>query len=113
MITAKQISDRKWELTSEGQHIVNHGSHEAAVYKAIPDDGIPQSEIMQSIPFAKIGFSKALTAGWIQIDKSGTPIIKKKVTSITDVTQNDLKNLANLTDRQRNDYKKRKLIQEM
>ena len=113
LITTKQISDRKWELTSEGQHIVNHGSHEAAVYKAVPDDGIPQSKIMQSIPFAKIGFSKALTAGWIQIDKSSTPIIKKKVTSITDVTQNDLKNLANLTDRQRNDYKKRKLIQEI
>lgn len=93
---------------------MNHGSHEAAVYNAIPDDGLPQPQIMQSVPFAKVGFSKASQAGWIQLDKSsGTPIVKKKVASITDVTQNDLKNLANLTDKLKNDYRKRKLIQEM
>ncbi|XP_076396555.1 phenylalanine--tRNA ligase alpha subunit isoform X2 [Megachile rotundata] len=113
LITTKQTSDRKWELTSEGQHIINHGSHEAAVYNAIPNEGIPQSDIMQLVPFAKIGFSKALSAGWIQIDKSsGTSIVRKKVSSITDVTQNDLKSLSNLSDRLRNDYKRRKLIQE-
>lgn len=93
---------------------MNYGSHEAAIYNAIPDDGIPQFEIIQSIPFAKIGFSKALQAGWIVIDKSnGIPIVKKKATSITDVIQNDLKDLTSLTDQLRNDYKKRKLIQEV
>lgn len=93
---------------------MSYGSHEAAIYNAIPDDGICQSEIMQSVPFAKIGFSKALQAGWITIDKSnGTPVVKKKIASITDVIQNDLKDLTNLTDRIRHEYKKRKLIQEM
>lgn len=73
-----------------------------------------QSEIIQSIPFAKIGFSKALQAGWIVIDKSnGIPIVKKKATSIIDIIQNDLKDLTSLTDQLRNDYKKRKLIQEV
>ncbi|XP_050596219.1 phenylalanine--tRNA ligase alpha subunit isoform X2 [Bombus affinis] len=114
LITTKQIIDKKWELTSEGQHVVSYGSHEAAVYNAIPDDGMPQPEVMQSVPFAKVGFSKALQAGWIVIDKSnGKPIVKKKVASITDVTQNDLKTLASLTDRLKNEYKKRKLIQEI
>ncbi|XP_076231197.1 phenylalanine--tRNA ligase alpha subunit isoform X2 [Calliopsis andreniformis] len=114
LITTKQVTERKWELTSEGQHVVNYGSHEAAVYNAIPNGGIAQSEIMQSVPFAKIGFSKALSSGWIEIDKtSGTVIVKKKVPSITDVTQAHLKDLTNLTDRLRNDYKKRKLIQEV
>ncbi|OAD53197.1 Phenylalanine--tRNA ligase alpha subunit B [Eufriesea mexicana] len=113
LITTKQISDKKWELTSEGQHVVSYGSHEAIIYNAIPDDGISQSEIMQSVPFAKIGFSKALQAGWITIDKSsGIPVVKKKIASIIDVTQNDLMDLTNLTDRIRNEYKKRKLIQE-
>ncbi|KAF3425631.1 hypothetical protein E2986_09989 [Frieseomelitta varia] len=114
LITTKQITDKKWELTSEGQHVASYGSHEAAVYNAIPDDGMPQSKIMQSVPFAKVGFSKALQAGWIVIDKSsGTPIVKKKVSSITDITQKDLKDLASLTDRLKNEYKKRKLIQEI
>ena len=94
--------------------MASYGSHEAAVYNAIPNDGMPQSKIMQSVPFAKVGFSKALQAGWIVIDKStGTPIVKKKVSSITDITQKDLKDLASLTDRLKNEYKKRKLIQEM
>ncbi|KZC15056.1 PREDICTED: phenylalanine--tRNA ligase alpha subunit [Dufourea novaeangliae] len=113
LITTKQVNERKWELTSEGQHVVSYGSHEAAIYNAIPDDGMPQVEILQSVPFAKVGFSKALLAGWIEMDKSsGIPIVKKKVSSITDVTQNHLKDIANLTDRLRSDYKKRKLIQE-
>ncbi|CAK9823555.1 Phenylalanine--tRNA ligase alpha subunit B [Anthophora retusa] len=114
LITTKQITDTKWELTLEGQHIVDHGSHEAAIYNVIPDGGVLQSEVMQTVPFAKIGFSKALQSGWIEIDKTkGTPIVKKKVSSIIDTTQNDLINLANLTDRLRTDYKKRKLIQEV
>ncbi|PBC26116.1 phenylalanine--tRNA ligase alpha subunit isoform X1 [Apis cerana] len=114
LISTKQIIDKKWELTSEGQHVLNHGSHEAAIYNIIPNDGMLQSEIIQSIPFAKIGFSKALQAGWIVIDKSnGTPIVKKKATSIIDIIQNDLKDLTSLTDQLRNDYKKRKLIQEV
>ncbi|XP_078035262.1 phenylalanine--tRNA ligase alpha subunit isoform X2 [Augochlora pura] len=114
LITSQQISEKKWELTSEGQHVVNCGSHEAAVYNNILDDGIPQQEIMQKVPFAKIGFSKAVQAGWVEIDKSsGTPIIKKKVKSIEDTTQNHLKDLESLTDRLKSDYKKRKLIQEV
>ncbi|CAL7938969.1 unnamed protein product [Xylocopa violacea] len=114
LIIADQITDKRWELTAEGEHIISHGSHESVIYSAIPDDGVPLPEIMQSGPFAKVGFSNALQAGWIAVDKSsGTAIVKKKVDSITDVTQNDLKNLKSLTERLKSNYKKRKLIQEI
>ncbi|XP_076761725.1 phenylalanine--tRNA ligase alpha subunit isoform X2 [Xylocopa sonorina] len=114
LIIVKQITDKRWELTSEGEHIISHGSHESVIYNAIPDDGVSLPEIMQSGPFAKVGFSNALHADWIVIDtSSGTGVVKKKVDSIIDVTQNDLKNLERLTERQKSNYKKRKLVHEI
>ncbi|KAG7208281.1 hypothetical protein KM043_014524 [Ampulex compressa] len=114
LIKTTPVSETKWEVTSEGEHVIKNGSHEAAVYKAVPDDGIPQAEIMKIVPFAKVGFSKALVAGWIILDKSnGTPIVRKKVSSIVDAVQNDLKDLANIPDNAKTSYKKRKLLQEI
>lgn len=57
--------------------------------------------------------------GWISVDKSGgKPIIKKKVDSITDKVQEDIRlveagQAATLADAVRADYKKRKLLQEV
>lgn len=70
----------------------------------------------QTVPNAKIGFSKAMSAGWIQLDKSGgAPIVKRKVDSITDTVQDHLneikKGIDNLPENVRNDFKKRKLLQ--
>lgn len=114
LVDATLISQQKWEITTEGQHIVDHGSHEAAIYNAIPDDGILQSDIMRSVPFAKIGFSKALVAGWIKLDKAnGTTLVKKAVPSITDTTQKHLKNLDDIPENIKKEYKKRKLLQEI
>ncbi len=67
---------------------------------------------------AKVGFSKAMSLGWIVVDKSsGAPKFIKKVTSIQDKVQEHLKELATgkdtLTNELRTEYKKRKLIQEM
>ncbi|KAK2589335.1 hypothetical protein KPH14_007883 [Odynerus spinipes] len=113
LIEATLISQQKWEVTTEGQHIIEHGSHEAAIYNAIPDDGIPQSDIMCSVPFAKVGVSKALVAGWIKLDKSnGMTIVKKAVPSITDTTQAYLKDLDGIPENIKKEYKKRKLLQE-
>lgn len=65
-----------------------------------------------------MGFSKAMSAGWVVMDKSsGQPIIKKKVDSIEDVVQQNLSQLLKgsdkMTDEQRQEYKKRKLLQEV
>lgn len=47
---------------------------------------------MKSSPNAKVGFSKAMSNGWIQIDSSGgAPLIKRKVDSIENVVQGHVK----------------------
>lgn len=58
--------------------------------------------------------------GWIVVDKSGAkPLIKRKVDAIDDIVQSHLqqisagKETAAITDAIRNDYKKRKLLQEI
>ncbi|XP_020280780.1 phenylalanine--tRNA ligase alpha subunit isoform X1 [Pseudomyrmex gracilis] len=114
LITVKPISKKEWETTAEGQHIIEHGSHEAVVYNIIPDEGMSQADLMKSSPYAKVGFSKALAAGWIEIDKSkGAPIVRKKVPSIVDVIQTHLKDLTQIPDNVKAEYKKRKLLQEV
>ncbi|KAI5644577.1 tRNA synthetases class II core domain-containing protein [Phthorimaea operculella] len=118
MVTSEPVKSTKWGLTDEGQLVADKGSHEAVLYRSIPDAGIPQAEVMKTVPNAKVGFSKAMSAGWILIDKSGgAPLVKKKVETITDTVQDHLneikKGIDNLPDNVRNDYKKRKLVQEI
>lgn len=60
-----------------------------------------------------------MAQGWILVDKSGPkPLIKRKVDSIDDVVQEHLQQISKgaeqkLSDAIRNDYKKRKLLQEI
>lgn len=74
---------------------------------------------MKIVPNAKVGFSKAMSAGWILVDKStGAPIVKRKVESITDTVRLHLKNICSgyhdeIPDKVKQEYKKRKLIQEV
>lgn len=57
--------------------------------------------------------------GWILVDKAaGKPLVKKKVESIEDTVQEHLRqinagNATNITDTIRNEYRKRKLLQEI
>lgn len=88
------------------------------MYNAIPDSGLAQSEIMK-LPNGKVGFSKAMSIGWISVDKSGgPPLVKKKVSQISDTVQTNLQSIAfgdfsKITDNLKQEYKKRKLIQEV
>ncbi|XP_068624118.1 phenylalanine--tRNA ligase alpha subunit [Battus philenor] len=118
MVMSEPVKSTKWELTEEGQLVAEKGSHEAVLYRSIPDNGIPQAELMKTVPNAKVGFSKAMSLGWILLDKSGgAPIVKRKIDTITDMVQDHLneikKGLDSLPDNIRNDYKKRKLLQEI
>lgn len=59
-----------------------------------------------------------MSLGWIAVDKSsGAPKVVRKATSIQDIVQEHLKDLAMgkdiLTTQLRTEYKKRKLIQEV
>lgn len=47
LVRSEPTSYKAWELTGEGQEIVHKGSHEAAVYYAIPVDGISQQDLMK------------------------------------------------------------------
>ena len=113
LITVTPISKKEWEITAEGQHVIEYGSHEAVVYNTVPDKGIPQAELMKSVPYVKVGFSKAMVAGWIELDKNGSiPIVRKKVPFIVDTIQIHLKDLANTPENVKTEYKKRKLLQD-
>lgn len=48
VIDAEQRSSKHWELTGEGREIAEQGSHEAQVFNAIPEEGMPQSQLMVS-----------------------------------------------------------------
>lgn len=112
-IEVEQLSSKKWELTEEGTYVVENGSHEAAVYNSVPEKGIAQSELIKSSPYAKVGFSKAIMLGWIELDKSsGAPVVRRRVPNITDTTRAQLKDLSNITDKNKMEFKKRKLLQE-
>lgn len=113
LINANQVSSKKWELTEEGQHVLKFGSHEAAVYNAISDNGTAQVEIMKTVPYAKVGLSKALAAGWVEIDKNDKSLVKRKVPSIVDTAQNHLMNLTEVAENIKKEYKKRKFLQEV
>lgn len=118
LVVAEPQSEKHFELTDEGTAVVDGGSHEALVYNAVPQEGIAQAELMK-LPNGKVGFSKAMSAGWILMDKAGDkPLIKRKVADIVDLVQTHLKAFASGDDSQLNDvtkqeYKKRKLLHEV
>lgn len=88
------------------------------MYNAVPEEGISQKELMK-LPNGKVGFSKAMSCGWILLDKKGEPpLVKRKIAEIVDIVQNHLisieaGNLSEITDNLKQEYKKRKLIQEV
>ncbi|KAK7504034.1 hypothetical protein BaRGS_00004766 [Batillaria attramentaria] len=120
ILQVEQVQSKHLQLTDEGSEVAEKGSHEALVFHAVPADGILQAELMKTVPNAKVGFSKAMSAGWIRIDKAaeGGPRVFRKVDSIDDQVQECLKKIHSLsldgiTDSQKAEYKKRKLIAEV
>lgn len=47
LVKSEQTSRKSWDLTDEGKYVVEHGSHEAAVWNAVPAEGIAQVELMK------------------------------------------------------------------
>ncbi|XP_016942010.2 phenylalanine--tRNA ligase alpha subunit [Drosophila suzukii] len=119
LVTAETATHKSLGLTDEGRAVVEHGSHEALVYAAVPPEGIAQAALMAAGgPNAKVGFSKAMSHGWILVDKSvSPPLVRRKVDTITDVVRNQLQQVAEgkgdqLPAKEVADFKKRKLLQE-
>lgn len=47
MVVSEGVKSTKWELTEEGKLVAEKGSHEAVLYRSIPDAGISQAEVMK------------------------------------------------------------------
>lgn len=116
---------KKYELTAEGKLILENGSHEARIFHTVlrnQPSGIDQGALMKCLPdasMAKVGFSKAMSNGWIQLDKE-TKKVQPKTTTVQDTVQELIKSIASMTiggDDKLDakcvaDLKKRKLITE-
>eukprot|EP00124_Ichthyophonus_hoferi_P003030 Ihof_evm1s238 gene=Ihof_evmTU1s238 len=109
------VSGQALAVTSEAKDFIANGSHEAHVFAAIPLEGVAQSELMKAGPWAKIGFSKAMSSGWISMEKrDNKPYVLRKVDSIVDTTRNILTSIDNGEEVDANtikELKKRKLIE--
>jgi phenylalanyl-tRNA synthetase alpha chain len=48
LLNSETTSRKAWQVSDEGQFVIENGSHEASVYNAIPkDSGISQAELMK------------------------------------------------------------------
>lgn len=47
LLNSETTSRKAWQVTDEGQFVIEHGSHEACVFNAIPAGGISQAELMK------------------------------------------------------------------
>ncbi|VDM35310.1 unnamed protein product [Hydatigera taeniaeformis] len=110
LVKVEPIVETSFALTDEGEYILKHGSHEFVIYSAIPDAGIPMSDLMEISKYAKLGVSKALAAKWISITRSDDNEQIDKPTG--DDVQACLEKLQDCSLKERNDLKKRKLIVE-
>lgn len=120
LIKVEQKSFKEFLLNDEAQHIVKHGSHEAVLFNSIPESGILQSDLMKLNQNAKLGFSKAMANGWVEVDKKNPdgPKVIKKVSSVADEVQDILQKiqslqLSDVPEKSLQELKKRKLISEV
>uniref|UniRef100_A0A8C0CM30 Phenylalanine--tRNA ligase alpha subunit n=1 Tax=Balaenoptera musculus TaxID=9771 RepID=A0A8C0CM30_BALMU len=119
IIEAELRSTKRWELTAEGEEIAREGSHEARVFRSVPPEGLPQSELMR-LPSGKVGFSKAMSNKWIRVDKSAAdgPRVFRVVDSVEDEVQRRLQlvqggRAEKLGEKERSELRKRKLLTEV
>eukprot|EP00069_Balaena_mysticetus_P005482 bmy_04860T0 len=119
IIEAELRSTKRWELTAEGEEIAREGSHEARVFRSVPPEGLPQSELMR-LPSGKVGFSKAMSNKWIRVNKSAAdgPRVFRVVDSVEDEVQRRLQlvqggQAEKLGEKERSELRKRKLLTEV
>ncbi|KAF6779555.1 hypothetical protein AHF37_00854 [Paragonimus kellicotti] len=119
VISCEQVTETVFELTSEGQDVAKNGSHEFRVYSAVPSCGISQNMLMDKLPNAKIGLSKALAARWLKIVKDPTngPMIFRAIEHVEDSVSCLLSKFNAkeqiLSEAQKTEFKKRKLLAEV
>ncbi|KAJ8870661.1 hypothetical protein PR048_029684 [Dryococelus australis] len=67
----------------------------------------------------KVGFSKAMSSGWVMVDKSsGSSVVHRKVNTVVDTVCEDLRQIrdgfeSQVAENFKQEYKKRKLLQQV
>lgn len=116
-IETEVVPVKKWTVSSEGEAVRQGGSHEAIVWDQLGTGGLPQKELMEKCgQMGKVGFSKAMSNGWIVIDKTDGGKVKRKVDSIDDFVRTNLNLLAaekDVDEKIKTELKKRKLVEEV
>lgn len=54
LIEVEPSVQTEFALTDEGEHVLQHGSHEFVVYTAVPEEGILMSDLMVFAPHEHI-----------------------------------------------------------
>lgn len=47
LLKSEPTSRKAWQVTDEGQYVIENGSHEAFIFNAIPASGISQPDLMK------------------------------------------------------------------
>ncbi|XP_015775509.1 PREDICTED: phenylalanine--tRNA ligase alpha subunit-like [Acropora digitifera] len=117
VINVEQRQAEGWVVTEEGSEVVEKGSHEFLVFQAVPPEGLPQEEVKKLGPHANVGFSKAMSAGWLQVNKKaeGGPRVLRKAENVQDDVQAALirirdQQVSQIPESKMKELKKRKLI---
>ncbi|CCD67614.1 phenylalanine--tRNA ligase [Caenorhabditis elegans] len=113
VLTTKDVTEKRLELTNEGVQFANEGSPEYLVFEFVGTDGAAQADI-QKKPFGKIGMAKAMQFKWVSVDKGR---VVRQATEVTDSTRKQLESLrigsSDVSENEKKELKKRKLISEV
>ncbi|CAJ0574510.1 unnamed protein product, partial [Mesorhabditis spiculigera] len=118
LVTVSETSEKRTELTNEGQEMATNGSHEYNVFVAIGDEGLPQGELMK-LPIGKVGMAKAIAAKWIATEKNGAEVRlvrKMAADAVVDKVREQLEQISlgqEVDAKDKTELKKRKLINEV
>uniref|UniRef100_A0A7S3D5Q2 phenylalanine--tRNA ligase n=1 Tax=Palpitomonas bilix TaxID=652834 RepID=A0A7S3D5Q2_9EUKA len=106
-----------WSLTAEGDEYAEKGAPEAIVYHAVPEEGMPQKDLVAKLgQVGKVGFGAAMKKKWIVCDKAAGQLVKKACDSIEDTVQKQLVDIKSgagedvVSSQDRQALKKRKLV---
>lgn len=115
VLATKDVTEKILELTQEGIQMADEGSHEYRVYEFIGADGAAKVDVEKQT-FGKIGISKAMAARWVSLDKASGKI-NRQADNVVDTVRNQLEALRvgsgkGVSDKEKADLKKRKLISE-
>ena len=122
VIRSEIVTVKCWEPTDEGREVIKRGSHEVVVFDALANGPMTQEKLNEAVgDWFKVGFSKAMSAGWIQMDKTQKPplIARKKAQIGEDLVKKQLQIISDgkgqdeIGSKEKNELKKRKLLQEV